>query len=157
MIALLWNILLTLAWAALTGVFTLTNLGVGFALGALIMWFAQRAVGTPGYLFRLWKVLELLLFFLKELVWANIRVAFDVVTPRHYMRPGVVAVPLSARTDAEITLLAVLLTLTPGTLSIDISSDQRVLYVHGMYIGDGEETRRLIKSGFERRILEVLR
>lgn len=155
--ALLWNILLMLAWTALTGDFTLTNLGIGFAMGALIMWFAERAVGTGAYLYRLWKVLELMMFFLVELVRANVRVAFDVVTPRHYMRPGIVAVPLAARTDAEITLLAVLLTLTPGTLSIDVSSDQRVLYVHGMYIRDGEETRRLIKSGFERRVLEVLR
>lgn len=155
--ALLWNILLALAWAALTGNFTLTNLGVGFAFGALIMWFAQRAVGTPGYLYRLWMVLELTLFFLRELFLANIRVAFDVITPQHYMRPGVVAVPLAAKTDAEITLLATLLTLTPGTLSIDVSSDRRVLYVHGMYISDGDETRRLIKAGFERRVLEVLR
>jgi multicomponent Na+:H+ antiporter subunit E len=75
------------------------------------------------------------------------------------MRPGVVAIPLDARTDAEITLLANLITLTPGTLSLDVSSDRRMLYIHVMYIDndDLEEVRRKIKAGFERRVLEVLR
>jgi multicomponent Na+:H+ antiporter subunit E len=75
------------------------------------------------------------------------------------MRPGVVAIPLDVQTDAEITLLANLITLTPGTLSLDVSTDRRVLYIHVMYIDndDVEAVRRKIKEGFERRVLEVLR
>jgi multicomponent Na+:H+ antiporter subunit E len=75
------------------------------------------------------------------------------------MRPGIIAIPLDARTDLEITLLANLITLTPGTLSLDVSADRRVLYVHVMYIDndDIEAVRRSIKDGFERRVLEVLR
>jgi len=73
------------------------------------------------------------------------------------MRPGIVAVPLDAETDAEITLLANLLTLTPGTLSLDVSADRRFLYVHMMYIEDADVARRQIKDGYERRVLEVLR
>jgi len=73
------------------------------------------------------------------------------------MRPGILAVPLDAQSDAEITLLANLLTLTPGTLSLDVSPDRRFLYVHIMYITDADATRRRIKDGFERRVLEVLR
>jgi multicomponent Na+:H+ antiporter subunit E len=68
-----------------------------------------------------------------------------------------VAVPLDARTDAEIVLLANLITLTPGTLSLDLSDDRTVLYVHAMYLTDPDELRREIKEGFERRVLEVLR
>lgn len=157
MSALLWNILLALAWAALTGQFTWMNLAIGFGLGALVMWFAQRAVGAPRYLLKMRQVIGLLAFFLWELVKANLRVAFDVVTPHHYMRPSVVAVPLDAKTDGEITLLALLLTLTPGSLSIDVSSDRRILYVHDMYARDPDHVRHRVKSGFERRILEVLR
>jgi multicomponent Na+:H+ antiporter subunit E len=59
--------------------------------------------------------------------------------------------------DNEITMLSNLLTLTPGTLSLDVSADRKVLYVHAMYIDDVDEVRRKIKEGFERRILEVLR
>lgn len=76
-----------------------------------------------------------------------------------YVCPGVVAIPLDARTDVEITLLANLITLTPGSVSLDLSEDRRVLYVHAMYIdgGDVEAYRRSIKEGLERRVLELLR
>lgn len=157
MSAFLWNILLSLAWAALTGRFTLGNLGIGFALGALIMGFAQRAIGTSGYLAKLWQTVGLAIFFLWELLLANLRVAYDIVTPHHYMRPGIVAVPLEAETDWEVTFLAMLVTLTPGTISIDVSADRQILYVHAMYIDDAERLRREIKDGYERRVLELLR
>ena len=68
-----------------------------------------------------------------------------------------VGVPLDATTDAEIALLANLVTLTPGTLSLDVSADRRVLYVHGMFVDDPDELRRAVKQGFERRVLELLR
>jgi multicomponent Na+:H+ antiporter subunit E len=143
----------------MTADFTPLNFAIGFALGLLILFFARRVVGTPNYLAKTGQVLELLAFLLWELLLANLRVAYDVLTPGYHMRPGVVAIPLDARTDAEITLLANLITLTPGTLSLDVSSDRRVLYIHVMYIDndDLDEVRRKIKSGFERRVLEVLR
>jgi multicomponent Na+:H+ antiporter subunit E len=86
-----------------------------------------------------------------------VRVAYDVITPSYYMRPAVVAIPLDARTDAEITLLANLISLTPGTLSLDLSADRRTLYVHGMFVRDRETFVRSIKHGLERRLLGVMR
>jgi multicomponent Na+:H+ antiporter subunit E len=155
---LLWNLLLALAWTAMNGEFTAANFLTGFALGFLVLFFARRAVGSQSYVGKVWQAASLLLFFMWELVKANLRVAFDVLTPRHRMRPGLIAVPLDAQTDAEITLLANLVSLTPGTLSLDVSSDRRVLYIHAMYIDEDLETeRRKIKQGFERRILEVMR
>jgi multicomponent Na+:H+ antiporter subunit E len=64
---------------------------------------------------------------------------------------------LDARTDAEIMLVANLISLTPGTLSLDISEDRRVLYIHVMFLDDIEKTRQQIKQGLERRVLEVMR
>jgi len=154
---LLWNLLLALAWVAATGVFSFENLLVGFLLGFLALFASRRAVGSPGYFNKVGKVFGLLGFFLWELLLANLRVAHDVLTPTHYMRPGVIAVPLEAQTDNEITMLSNLLTLTPGTLSLDVSADRKVLYVHAMYIDDPEDVRRKIKDGFERRVLEVMR
>lgn len=153
----LWNILLGLVWAVLTGEFTLLNLAIGLVLGALVMGFVQRESGSPHYLVKMRQIAGLGLFFLWELILSNLRVAYDVVTPHHHMRPGIVAIPLDAKTDAEITLLANLITLTPGTLSLVVSAERHVLYVHSMYIEDVETTRRRIKDGFERRVLEVLR
>jgi multicomponent Na+:H+ antiporter subunit E len=81
------------------------------------------------------------------------------LAPASYVCPGVIAIPLDARTDAEITLLANLITLTPGSVSLDLSADKRLLYIHAMYIdgGDVEAYRRSVKEGLERRVLELLR
>lgn len=161
---LLWNILLAVAWAALRGEFSPANLLLGFGLGYAVISFARRAVGwTPyfkgssKYIFKIHKAIGFAGFFLWELFLANLTVAMDVLTPGYRMRPGVIAVPLDAETDAEITLLANLITLTPGTLSLDVSTDRKVLYIHVMNAHNVEAFRREIKQGFERRVLELLR
>jgi multicomponent Na+:H+ antiporter subunit E len=155
--ALLWNLLLALAWVAATGVFTFSNLFAGFVVGFMVLFFTRRIVGAPRYVGKFFQAISLIAFFLWELLLANLRVAYDVLTPRHRMVPGVIAIPLEARTDSEITILSNLITLTPGTLSLDVSADRRVLYIHAMYIDDAEKVRQKIKNGFERRVLEVLR
>jgi multicomponent Na+:H+ antiporter subunit E len=154
---LVWNLLLALVWASVTGTFTPGNVAVGFVLAYLILLVSQRALGPSSYFLKVRKVVEFLAFFVWELILANLRVAYDIVTPHHHMRPAIVAIPLDARTDAEITLLANLISLTPGTLSIDVSSDRKVLYVHAMYMDDAEKFRRDIKRNYERRVLELLR
>ena len=155
----LWNLFLALVWAVATGQFTVANLGLGFGLGYGLLWFIRRRADDRAYFRKLPEVFRFVLFYLGQMILSNLRVAHDVMTPTHYMKPGVIAVPLDARTDAEITLLANLITLTPGTLSLDLSADRRVLYVHAMYIdrGDADAARRAIKDGLERRVLRVLR
>lgn len=156
---LFWNLVLALAWMGFTERFSPGALLVGFVLGFFVLYFARSAVGGPHYAVKVMHALRLFLFMLWELVLANLRVAYDVLTPTHHMRPGVLAIPLEARTDLEITLLANLITLTPGTLTLDVSLDRRFLYIHVMYI-DGDDldaVRRKIKQGYERRVLEVLR
>ncbi|HMO85468.1 MAG TPA: Na+/H+ antiporter subunit E [Lacipirellulaceae bacterium] len=154
----LWNLLLAITWAVATGEFTLPNLAIGFGAGYLTLVIARRALGDSTYYRKAPLTVRFFFFYMKQMVMANLRVAYDVVTPTHYMRPGVIAVPLDVKTDAEITLLANLITLTPGTLSLDLSADRRTLYVHTMYIDDDEDrTRQQIKDGLERRVLELLR
>jgi multicomponent Na+:H+ antiporter subunit E len=132
---------------------------IGFALGFIVLLLTRRVIGGPRYMVKAGKALGLIAFTVWELILANLRVAYDVLTPRYYARPGVIGIPLDARSDVEITLLANLITLTPGTLSLDVSSDRSTLYIHIMYIDedDLEIARRTIKDGFERRVLEVLR
>lgn len=153
----LLNILLALAWLALTATFSPANLILGFAVGYVLLWFSMGSGDAGRYFVKLRIAIRFVLFFLWELTKANFKVAFDVLTPRHHMKPGVIAVPLDVTTDAEITMLANLITLTPGTLSLDVSTDRKVLYVHAMYIEDAESMRREIKEGFERRVLDLLR
>jgi multicomponent Na+:H+ antiporter subunit E len=97
------------------------------------------------------------LFFLRELVRANLRLAFDVATPTYHMKPGIVALPLDVTKDSEILLLAMLINLTPGSVALDVSNDRRVMYVHVMYISSPDDARAEIKQGFERRILRLFR
>lgn len=151
----LFNIGLALIWAALTGSFSPANLAVGFALGYLVLFLAQRALGTSAYSRKAQQVIGFCLFFLWALIVANLRVAYDVLTPRHHMRPRVIAIPLDAASDTQITLLANLISLTPGTLSLDVSTDRKSLYIHVMYAADADGVRREIKSGLERWVLAL--
>lgn len=153
----LLNILLAIAWGALTSQFYPANLLFGFILGFLLLWVVYRNQPGQKYFYRAPKIIEFLLFFLSELIKANLRVASIVLSPRPHIRPGVIAVPLDIETDVEINLLTNLVTLTPGTLSLDVSSDHRIMYVHTIDFTDVQEFRSQIKDGFERRLMEIMR
>jgi multicomponent Na+:H+ antiporter subunit E len=77
--------------------------------------------------------------------------------PLNRMRPAVIAVPIEPMNETELTVLSNLITLTPGTLTLDISDDRRTMYIHVMRLYDLEQTKRDIKRGFEQRILKALR
>ena len=151
------NLALALAWAALTGNFNPNNLLTGFALGYGALFVVRRALEPSNYFLKVWQVLGFGLFFLWELILANLRVAHDVLTPRDYMKPRVIGLPLDARTDAEITALAYFISLTPGTLALDVSTDRSMMFIHAMYAPDADALRREIKQGLERRLLRLMR
>ena len=113
--------------------------------------------GTTSYFRKLPAAVGFVVFLVYELILANARVAYDVITPGPNRDPAVIAVPLEVTTDAEITLLANVITLTPGTMSLDVSADRKTLYVHAMFADDPDAFRREIKEGFERRVLELMR
>lgn len=149
--------LLALAWMALTGDWSLPALVFSGALGWILLRLVRPLGGEGFRRVRLARLPGFLLFVLKELALANLKVAAAVVAPAGRLRPAVVAVPLALDRDAEIALLANLVTLTPGTLSLDVSPDRRTLYVHAMAVTSPDDLRREIRDGFERRILEAFR
>ncbi len=152
------NILLTIVWVALNGKFDEGNFLFGFILSFGIMWVVSRSADSDRkYFTKIPKIISFFFFFWFELVKANIHVAYEVITPKLQMTAGIVKFPLSAKTDLEITLLANLISLTPGTLSLDVTADKKFLFVHSMYIEDRESFITEIKDGFERRLLEVMR
>lgn len=153
----LLNIVLAIVWVALTEEYTPANFVGGFVVSFIALAVSQRAIGGSNYFKKVPQVIRFVLFFLRELLVANLRVAYEVISPGLRSRPGIIAIPLDVRTDFEITLLANLITLTPGTLSLDISPDRRVLYVHTMYADDVKKFRDSIKKGFEKRVEELLR
>jgi len=154
---LLMNLLLTFLWMALTGKFLLINFMFGFVLSFFILWLMARGSANRQYFNRVPRAIGFVFFFLYELLKANVAVAYDVITPKFFMKPGIVGIPLEAKSALEITLLANLISLTPGTLSLDVSDDRKVLYVHAMYIKNKEDFIQQIKTGFEKRLLAILR
>lgn len=129
----------------------------GFAIGYAALWLSKPLYQNTRYFMTLPKTINLMGYFLKELIVSNLRVLWDVITPRHINRPGIIGIPLAAQTDLEIFIVASLISLTPGTLSVDLSEDRKTLFVHVMFLDDVEKAREEIKNGLERRILEVMR
>jgi multicomponent Na+:H+ antiporter subunit E len=149
---LLGSILLALTWAALQGELTLGNLLVGYAVGYTILALLGRGGVMPSTLAsRMTHAIALAGFFGWALLVANVRVAADVIRGRR-IEPAVVGIPLDVTSDGEILLLSMLINITPGSVTIDLSDDRRTLYVHVMHMKTAEATRREIKDGFERRV-----
>ncbi len=150
------NIFLAIGWASLIGSFSLGSLATGFVVGYVALWVARPLFGENTYFLRVYRVVRLAALFLYELLVSSLRVAWDVVTPAHLSKPGIIAMPLDAKGDTEILLVASLISLTPGTLSLDVSPDRKTLYVHGMFVEDPEALKRELKQGMERSVIEAM-
>ena len=154
----LWNILLAVNWALLSGQFNLENLVAGFVIGFLLLWTFRQSFGQTDYFPKVRNAIAFSLTFMRELLLSNLSVARTVLfEPRDKINPAFLAIPLEAKTDAEIALLANLITLTPGTLSLDVSTDRSVLYIHTLDVEDVDALRDEIKLSLERGLLEVMR
>lgn len=152
------NILLAIAWAALQGQYTLSNLLVGYGLGYVVLAALARGGVLPGsYRNRVRAVIALAWFLVRAFVVANVRMAIDVLRPRRVLTPGIVRVPLEVRDDYEILMLTTLINLTPGTIALDVSTDRKWMYLHVMHVSDPDVVRAEIKGSFERRVLDILR
>ena len=135
-----FNILLAFGSCALLGGFNLANLLGGFLIGFVTLSLTAR----------------LIFYFAWELTVSSLQVAWDVITPVQKSRPAIVAIPLDITDHKQISVLAHLISLTPGSLSLDVSRDARFLYVHGMFVDDPDKFRVHIKSGLERRVREAM-
>lgn len=149
--------LLSIAWGAVSGSFSVPNILFGFALALMTLTLVRPDMTMEGRRIRPIALLRLIGLFLVELIKSGIRVAFIVSRREMNLRPAIVAYPLGVTRDFEITLLANLITLTPGTLSVDVSADRRLLYVHCVDADDPEAVIADIRGGFEALIKEAFR
>jgi multicomponent Na+:H+ antiporter subunit E len=151
------NLILAFVWAALNGGIGLPSLLVGFLIGYFVLYVLQPLFGTSRYCGKLLDGIQLTSFFIYELIVSSLKVTWDVLTPLQKSKPALVAVPIDARSNAEVTVLANLVSLTPGSLSVDISDDRSQLLVHAMFVDDPEAFKKEIKLGMEKRVLEAMR
>ncbi|WPJ95274.1 Na+/H+ antiporter subunit E [Coraliomargarita algicola] len=75
-----------------------------------------------------------IVFYIGEVVKSNLRVAYDVLTPTHHMKPGIIAVDVAGMSDRQLLFMANFITMTPGTLGICFSENKDKLYLHAMYL-----------------------
>ncbi len=156
MIGFLLNIVLAFVWGALTGEITVMNLLIGYVIGFLILLFVRNIITTGSYTVKVALIFEFSGVVIWDILLANLNVAWHVITPAHIHHPRIVRIPLDARTDGQITFLANIISLTPGTLSLYISKDRKNLYIHALDVDDPDVLRRKIKTRLERRIMGLL-
>lgn len=156
-------VLMVFIWVFLTGELTWGNVGFGFLLSLFLLYISSRQMDYRIFpstsRFNIFKYLLTVFrftgFFFVELIKAGSTVFVSILKPS-ILRPGIIAVPLDLERDEEITLLANLITLTPGTLTLDVSTDKKVIYVHTIQVDDPDVFRKSIKDGFEKRVMEVM-
>jgi multicomponent Na+:H+ antiporter subunit E len=151
------NLLLAVIWSFAWGEISPSVFTVGFLLAYGVLFLFRPVLPASRYFRKLPQLIRLTGFVLYELVLSSLRIAWDVVTPAAFRHPGIVAVPLEAESDLEIALVANLVTLTPGTLSLEVGADPRVLFVHSMFAENPEEVRSVIKRRIEAPVLELVR
>lgn len=149
------NLLITGAWLGLSQNFGPLNLLIGFFSGYFILLLLFINAEDKRYFKKIPTLFFFVIFYVKELLLSNIRVAWDVLTPKDLSKPAIIGIPIALKSDFQVALLMNLITFTPGSLSVDLSEDKKMLYVHGMFVHDREQFITEIKNGFERRIVEL--
>ena len=155
-IALTLAFVYTLFTTTVTLPFNATTAGITFILFFLFLW-PTSYLYSRSYFIKLPKAINFIFYFLMKVFMANIKIAYDILTPGFKMKPTVVAFPLTVKTDLEITWLSCIVTLTPGSLCLDVSEDKQILYIHALYLKNNEAAnfKAELRNGFERRILEL--
>src|SRR5690606_23466558 len=152
----LMNLLLSFIWVALTGSMYYSNFLFGYLLGFFLLWVMNKNETDKRYFYRVPKIIGFAFYFLYEMLVANLQVAYDVITPKYFFKPGIVRFPMKATSDVEINLLAMFISLTPGTILLDISEDKKSVFIHVMYLDDKEKFISRMRNS-ERKILDILR
>jgi len=153
-------ILSMILWIMLTFEFTVSNLVVG-AFASLI----TSLIFTRFFVKNIFKLIQphryfwfivYLFVFIWECIKANIDVAYRVLHPAMPIRPGIVKVKTTLKSDMAKMLLANSITMTPGTISVDIIDDY--LYIHWIYISsdDPEVYTAIITGAFEKYIKRII-
>ena len=149
------NIIIAFIWVFLNNSYDYHSFFMGYLVGALIILIFQRFVKKPFYLIKVWYVLRLFLIFIRELVVANIQVLILVLDPKMNINPGIIYLSTDLKTPMEVVLLANMITLTPGTLTMEIDPDNKGLYIHALKIDDEEAIKESIRKNFENNIKEI--
>lgn len=142
-------------WMVLAASPSLGNLLLAIALGVSIPWLTQSFWPDRPHVARPLVGIALFTRVVADIIVANWEVARLVVGPLDRLRPAFVDVPIDIENPFVATLLASIVSLTPGTVSIDIDRATRVLHVHALNVADEAELIATIKRRYEAPLKEV--
>ena len=150
------TLILTIVWLVLQNDISAGMIVFGLILGIIIPWGTSVWWPDQPRSFKLGKMFSYGLIVVWDIMVANIQVAWIVLTRSNAsLRPAWVIVPLDLRQPEAITILAGTITLTPGTVSADLSDEGHSLLVHALDTDDPDAVRDEIKQRYERRLKEI--
>jgi multicomponent K+:H+ antiporter subunit E len=148
-------VLLFVVWIFLTNTFTLGNFLLATILAWLIPVLAHRLRSANPQVVKPFKAARYILVLLGDIITSNIVVAQQVLGPLDKLTPGFVAIPLELKEPLPITLLASTISLTPGTVSTEVSEDYQTLYVHALHVKNEAKLIEHIKKRYETPLKEI--
>ncbi|MFK0521400.1 Na+/H+ antiporter subunit E [Paenibacillus illinoisensis] len=151
------NLIIAFVWMFLNNAWNGVGFLIGYLLGLLLIGSMRRFFPQRFYIVRVWAIMKLLYLLFKELIRASIEVIRQIIKPRLEISPGIFTYQTQLSSDWEVTFLCLLISLTPGSLPLEISGNQRKLFIHALDIKDEQKMRDDIKNTFEKAILEVTR
>ncbi|GKV54857.1 Na+/H+ antiporter subunit E [Sporosarcina sp. NCCP-2222] len=156
---LLLNLFIAFLWMTLMDEDELnfTTFLTGFIVGIGIIFFMHRFFGTQFYLRRLYASIKLLFLFIWELTQSSAIVLKQILSPRLNIKPGIFKYETELKSDVEVTMLSMLLTLTPGSVVMEVTPEGNVLYIHAMDVEQSREALLKQLRNFEKAIKEVTR
>ena len=156
---LLLNLFIAFLWMTLMDEDELrfTTFFAGFLVGIGIIFFMHRFLGTQFYLRRVYSTIKLLFIFISELTQSSIIVLKQILSPRLKIKPGIFKYETVLKSDVEVTMLSLLLTLTPGSVVMEVSPEGNVLYIHAMDVEQSKDALLSQLGNFEKAIMEVTR
>lgn len=157
MIQFVTNVVIAGVWMLLQETLTLESFVLGYFIGLLVLYFTVRRLDAPLYIQRVFAAVKLIVAFLFEVVRSGVRVSYLILHPRLPISPGLVVVPLDVTSNEAITIFAGMITMAPGSISVELSDDRACLYVHALEAGDPHKASAFFKDVFERRIMEVFK
>lgn len=159
LLQLLLNIVIAVLWMLLKDEDTVnvSTFFTGYLIGIIVMYLMHRFFGKPFYIKKMWAIFKLFLLFNKELVTSSAVVLKQICSPKLAIKPGIFTYETALKGDIEVTVLAMLLTLTPGSVVMEIDETGKVFYIHAMDIEQSKADVIRSMNQFENAIMEVTR
>jgi multicomponent Na+:H+ antiporter subunit E len=149
------NLFIGFLWMFLQDDWSALSFLSGYLVGLVVLFVMRKFFSSQYYLFTVQAVINLFLLFIYQLFASSIVVIERIIKPKLDIKPGIVAFETDLESDIEVTLLAALITLTPGSVVIEISPDNKVLYIHAMDIPELSDGVFRSKLQFEEAIRKV--